>query len=622
MNADNYTDYASALVDIPVTVGDLTELSFTTQPAARTVTVGNTATFTAAAAGVPTPTYQWRVSTDGGASFTDIAGATGRTYTTAATTEEMNGWVYQCVAENSVDKAWSDVAVLTVQTPPVVITDPKDQAVPENTAVSFTAEASGVPDPEYQWQVKKENSDIWTDLPRETFETYTVKKATRDMNGYQYRCVVVNAAGSATSHAALLTVLYPPSFTSQPSDQSVTVGKSVTFTATADGNYAPEYRWEVKRATASDWEAIPGATGVSYTTEPADISMDANQYRCVATNSLGSDTTMVVTLTVQRADTGLKSVTVKNAHGSIRGTDIFVRLPYGSELPTDADDFEITPSGNATYTAPVSTDGGTTWTFTVTAEDGTTAEYTVSVTIAQDTHGTNIWLTVANPSMVRVSVTVPLSVGFAVVGTTDDTAAGAVTTENGNIILPNVRVKVDTPSTETTGGTYHLETVGSSKLVLRNYSTDVREESQIETDPPREGIEVEVRPSVFEVPDTIIEGVTRQHYWKPIGTDPTGDTSLFKRYRIGMNGMWMDTLTPMMVNGAYKDVYRLNGKLRLSAPDVATYGLTEGGTAKVAADTEFTMDVQVGGIQSQYRQVEESVKVGEIIWEITPVPLN
>ena len=78
----------------------------------------------------------------------------------------------------------------------------------------------------------------------------------------------------------------------------------------------------------------------------------------------------------------------------------------------------------------------------------------------------------------------------------------------------------------------------------------------------------------------------------------------------------------MMVNGAYKDVYRLNGKLRLSAPDVATYGLTEGGTAKVAADTEFTMDVQVGGIQSQYRQVEESVKVGEIIWEITPVPLN
>ena len=150
----------------------------------------------------------------------------------------------------------------------------------------------------------------------------------------------------------------------------------------------------------------------------------------------------------------------------------------------------------------------------------------------------------------------------------------------------------------------------------------MREESQSETDPPREGIEVEVRPSVFEVPDTIIEGVTRQHYWKPIGTDPTGDTTLFKRYRIGMNGMWMDTLTPMMVNGAYKDVYRLNGKLRLSAPDVATYGLTEGGTAKVAADTEFTMDVQVGGIQSQYRQVEESVKVGEIIWEITPVPLN
>ena len=282
----------------------------------------------------------------------------------------------------------------------------------------------------------------------------------------------------------------------------------------------------------------------------------------------------------------------------------------------------ITPADGASYSPPTSADGGKTWTFTVTAADGTTLEYKVSVTVAEDTHGTNLWLTVAKPSLARVSVTVPLSLGFAVVGSTDETVAGAVTTENGRVILPNVRVVVDTPSTDTSDGAYHLEVTGPSSIVLKNYSTDVREEHMEEEDPPREGIPVEVRPSVYEVPDTIIEGITRQHYWKPIGTDPTGDVNLFKRYRIGLGGMWMDTATSLLVNGAYRDVYRLNGTLKLAAPDVKTFGLTEGGTANVPSENEFAMDVQVGGVQNQYRQVEQSVKVGEIIWEIKPGELE
>ena len=42
----------------------------TTQPASQTVTAGQTVTFTAAASGNPTPTVQWQVSTNGGATFT------------------------------------------------------------------------------------------------------------------------------------------------------------------------------------------------------------------------------------------------------------------------------------------------------------------------------------------------------------------------------------------------------------------------------------------------------------------------------------------------------------------------------------------------------------------------
>lgn len=54
----------------------------TTQPASQTVAVGATASFTAGASGSPSPSVQWQVSSDSGASFTNIAGATAATYTT------------------------------------------------------------------------------------------------------------------------------------------------------------------------------------------------------------------------------------------------------------------------------------------------------------------------------------------------------------------------------------------------------------------------------------------------------------------------------------------------------------------------------------------------------------
>ena len=54
------------------TVQEAQAPTVTTQPASQTVTAGQTATFTAAASGNPTPTVQWQVSTDSGSTFSDI----------------------------------------------------------------------------------------------------------------------------------------------------------------------------------------------------------------------------------------------------------------------------------------------------------------------------------------------------------------------------------------------------------------------------------------------------------------------------------------------------------------------------------------------------------------------
>ena len=85
----------------------------TTQPANRTVTAGQTATFSVSATGTAPLSYQWQKGT------TTITGATSANYTTPATTISDNGAQYRVVVSNSVGNATSNSATLTVivQTP-------------------------------------------------------------------------------------------------------------------------------------------------------------------------------------------------------------------------------------------------------------------------------------------------------------------------------------------------------------------------------------------------------------------------------------------------------------------------------------------------------------------------
>ena len=130
--------------------------SVTSQPASQTVTAGLTATFIAAASGNPTPTVQWQVSTDGGATFTAINGATSTTLTISNTTAAQNGTVYEAVFTNSVGSATTNPATLTVtaaQSAPTVTSQPASQTVTAGLTATFTAAASGNPTPTVQWEV-------------------------------------------------------------------------------------------------------------------------------------------------------------------------------------------------------------------------------------------------------------------------------------------------------------------------------------------------------------------------------------------------------------------------------------------------------------------------------------
>jgi len=80
------------------------------------VTAGQTATF-AATTGSPTPTVQWQVSTNNGASFSILPGATSATLS-FTTDLSQNGYQYQAVFTNSAGMATTTAATLTVNAAP------------------------------------------------------------------------------------------------------------------------------------------------------------------------------------------------------------------------------------------------------------------------------------------------------------------------------------------------------------------------------------------------------------------------------------------------------------------------------------------------------------------------
>ncbi|MNK86198.1 Endoglucanase C precursor [compost metagenome] len=89
-----------------------TEAVISTQPANQNAVVGATSTFTVVGAGLPN--YQWQVSTNNGATWVNISGATSASYTTSAATLAMNGYRYRVRLGNSCNTVTSNVVTLSV----------------------------------------------------------------------------------------------------------------------------------------------------------------------------------------------------------------------------------------------------------------------------------------------------------------------------------------------------------------------------------------------------------------------------------------------------------------------------------------------------------------------------
>ena len=273
--------------------------SISSQPTNQTVNSGQTATFTAAATGNPTPTVQWQVSSDG-TNWSNVSTGTGGTtnsYTTAALTSTNNGYQYRALYSNSVTaNVATSAATVTVNFAPSISSQPTNQTVNSGQTATFIAAATGNPTPTVQWQVSSDGTN-WSNVSTGTGGTtnsYTTAALTSAENGYQYRALYSNSVtANVATNAATVTVNSSPSapvITLQPVNTGVEAGQTATFTASATGNPAPAVQWQSSTDGSTGWADIGGATSptLSFT---ASVGDNGKYYRAVFSNSVSPDAT-------------------------------------------------------------------------------------------------------------------------------------------------------------------------------------------------------------------------------------------------------------------------------------------------------------------------------------------
>ena len=315
----------------------------TTQPSDINTCVGSTATFTITSGGTNV-NYQWQISTDGGATYTDITGATNSTLTITGITASMNNNRYRSIASNSCpSSSTSTGAILIVSGNASITAEPVNTSTCEGQATSFSATASGS---SYQWQVSTDAGVTYSNISGAISTTLNLAAVTSSMNGNKYRLVITGCSATAlNSSAVTLTVNSLATIATQPLSTSTCVGNSVTLTSTAGGNN-PGYQWQVSTDGGTTFTDIPGAVSSSLLLNNVTSTMNNNQYNVIVSN--------ICTASL------ISNIAVL----SVNDQAIITAQPINSGIcPGNTANYTLSASGpGLSYQWQMSTDGGITFT--------------------------------------------------------------------------------------------------------------------------------------------------------------------------------------------------------------------------------------------------------------------
>lgn len=182
-----------------------------------------------------------------------------------------------------------------------------------------------------------------------------------------------------------------PQITTQPANQTVSVGQSATFSVVASGTAPLTYQWRKSGA------AISGATSSSYET-PAAVSGDnGSSFSVVITNTAGSLTSNAAVLTVTSSSPTAPTIVTQPASQTVSlGQSATFSVVASGTAPLT---YQWSKAGAAiagatasSYTTPatVSGDSGATFTVTVSNATGSVTSHTAALTVTAAAVGTDV----------------------------------------------------------------------------------------------------------------------------------------------------------------------------------------------------------------------------------------
>ena len=390
---------------------------------------GTSVSFIAAASGVPTPTVQWQRSTDGGASFTNIAGATSTTYTFTAAAGD-NGNKYRAVFTNVAGTATTTAATLSVGTAPA-FTSADHTTFVVGSAGCFTITTSGIPSATLSrtgaqfpaWLTLTDNGDGTGSL--------TGTPPAGSGGSYTFTLKAANGFSPSASQTFTLTVDESPTITSAD-HTTFAVGSAGSFAVTTTAGFPTT-------TTLSETGALP--SGVSFTDNgdgtatlsgtPAAGTAGSYPITISATASggLAAPATQSFTLTVTGAPVITSADHTTFSVGSagtftVTTSGTGVGITKTGALPSGV---TFTDNGNGTATlagTPAAGTGGT-YPITITASNGTAPDATQAFT-----------LTVTQPPSITSADHTSFSLGAAgsfTVTTAPGVPAATTITETGSL---------------------------------------------------------------------------------------------------------------------------------------------------------------------------------------------
>jgi hypothetical protein len=288
----------------PVTLTVIDPALIVTPPTSLTLNAGQTATFTVSAGGTAPLAYQWYKNGTIQLSDTGNILGSGTATLTISGVSDADVGSYTVVVTNVAAVATSSAATLTVIDPPVLASSPESLTRNAGQTAAFTASASGSA-ATVVWTLNGNpvggavTSSSGTGVTGSTTSTLTVTAS--DATAGTYVATFSNAAGTAATVPASLTVIDPPVLVSSPASLTRNAGQTAAFTASASGSAATVV-WTLNGnpvgggVTSSSGSGVTGSTTSTLTVTASDAT--AGSYVATFSNAAGTAATVSASLTV------------------------------------------------------------------------------------------------------------------------------------------------------------------------------------------------------------------------------------------------------------------------------------------------------------------------------------